>query len=97
MYEGSFEQPRIEVTHNTFKMILPNMNSADISDIKESNPQQEKILDYISRNGQITESDIMKLLNVKKTRAYIIAKQMCEKNMVISSGRGTDKKYLLKK
>lgn len=98
LYEGCPVSPCIEVTQNTFKMILPNLNSVDtLSGIKESNPQQDKILDYILRNGQITENDIMKLLDVKKTRAYIIAKQMCDKHLIISRGRGADKKYLLKK
>ena len=36
----------------------------------------------------------MELLGVKKTRAYTLAKQMCDEELIISVGRGVDKKYL---
>lgn len=98
LYENCSIQPRIEVTTNTFKMILPNMN---IEQMTEYNPklshQEKQIIDYISNNGQISEEEIMKLLNVKKTRAYNIAKQMCDKNLLIVLGRGKDKKYISQK
>lgn len=98
LYENCPIQPRIEVTTNTFKMILPNMN---VEQMTEYNPklshQEKQIIDYISHNGQISEEEIMKLLNVKKTRAYNIVKQMCDKNLLIVLGRGKDKKYISQK
>ena len=57
-------------------------------------PQKEQILDFISKNGQITEAEIMELLSVKRTRAYTIAKQMCDDNLIIAVGRGVNKKYI---
>ena len=36
------------------------------------------------------------LLNVKKTRAYLIARQMSENGLINIVGRGTGKKYLPK-
>ena len=57
-------------------------------------PQKEHILDFISKNGQITEAEIMKLLGVKRTRAYTVAKQMCDDNLIAAVGRGVDKKYI---
>ena len=59
-------------------------------------PQKEQILDYISKNGQITEAEIMELLGVKRTRAYTVAKQMCDENLIVAVGRGINKKYLAK-
>lgn len=98
LYENCPIQPRIEVTTNTFKMVLPNMN---VEQMTEYNPklshQEKQIIDYISHNDQISEEEIMKLLNVKKTRAYNIAKQMCDKNLLIALGRGKDKKYIYQK
>ena len=95
LYENCSVQPRIEVTHNTFKMILPNMSVAEPLAVKTYlTPQKEHILDFISKNGQITEDEIMKLLGVKRTRAYTVAKQMCDDNLIAAVGRGVDKKYI---
>ncbi len=98
LYENCAVQPHIEVTHNTFKMILPNMSIAEpLQGNAYLTPQKEQILDFISRNGQITETEIMELLDVKRTRAYTLAKQMCDEKLMISVGRGADKKYLLQR
>lgn len=95
LYENCSVQPRIEVTHNTFKMILPNMSAAEpLSKSTHLTPQKEQILDFISRNGQITEAEIMEWLGIKRTRAYTLAKQMCDEKLIISVGRGANKKYL---
>ena len=95
LYENCSVQPRIEVTHNTFKMILPNMSVAEPLTTKTYlTPQKEQILDFISKNGQITEAEIMELLGVKRTRAYTVAKQMCDENLIASVGRGVNKKYI---
>ena len=93
LYENCSVQPRIEITHNTFKMILPNMNAVDPLERKTYlTPQKEQILDFISEKGQITEAEIMELLDVKRTRAYTVAKQMCDENLIVAVGRGANKK-----
>ena len=56
--------------------------------------QMQKILDYIEENGQITELEIQELLGLKKTRAFILAKQMRDEGLITSLGRGSDKKYI---
>ena len=95
LYENCSVQPRIEITHNTFKMILPNMNAVDPLERKTYlTPQKEQILDFISEKGQITEAEIMELLDVKRTRAYTVAKQMCDENLIVAVGRGANKKYI---
>lgn len=95
LYANCSEQPRIEVTSNTFKIILPNMNRAAT---KESSTvvtaQMQKILDYIEENGQITELEIQELLGLKKTRTFILAKQMRDEGLIRVEGRGDSKKYL---
>lgn len=95
LYANCSEQPRIEVTSNTFKMILPNMNRAAT---KESTTvvtaQMQKILDFIEENGQITDIEIQELLGLKKTRAFLLAKQMRDEDLIRVEGRGDSKKYL---
>jgi hypothetical protein len=61
-------------------MILPNMNSITENSTIEPAPhitsQMQIVLDYIKDNGNVTEPQIGKLLDVKTTRAYAIAKEI---------------------
>lgn len=95
LYANCSEKPKIEVTSNTFKIILPNMNHATV---KESSVgitvQMQKILDYIDVNEQITDQEIQDLLGIKKTRAFTLAKQMRDEGLIRVVGRGNEKKYL---
>lgn len=72
LYASCPEKPRIEVTPNTFRIILPNMNrTTDNADTAKLTTQMQMILDYIESNGQITELEIQELLELKKnTRIY---------------------------
>ena len=96
LYSECSEQPRIEVTPNTFKIVLPNMNMTAEQKTPSETPkrQQKMVLDYIEKHGAITESEIQELFGVKRTRAYMIAKQMCEEGLIAAVGRGKDKKYV---
>ena len=44
----------------------------------------------------MTDEDLQELLNVKKTRAYLLARQMHENGLIEVVGRGVGKKYKLK-
>ena len=105
-------QPRIEVTPNTFKIVLPNMNVASSvvydSSVSANNPfvserpapyttgQMQRIVDFINEKGKITDSEIEALLGLKKTRAFTIAKRMRDMGLIESVGRGDGKVYVLK-
>ncbi len=95
LYRDCEKKPEIIVTPNTFKLILPNQNyySTDKSEEKALNDQQRTILQYIERNGAITEETAQKLLGVKRTRAYVILKEMRDNGLIVVQGRGQNKKY----
>lgn len=104
LYESCPVQPTIEVTPNAFKLVLPNMNTCvpskkEISDatvikpITLFTPQMKIILDYLEEYGEMTDEDIQELLHVKKTRAYLLARQMHENDLIEIEGRGASKKY----
>ena len=38
---------------------------------------------------------IVEMLNVKRTRAYTIAKEMRDGGFIVSVGRGANKKYII--
>ena len=105
LYENNSVKPRIEVTPNAFKLILPNTNYKNIiepiKNIKEQitlkiTPQMKVVIDYLSEYGEIGEEELQELLNVKRTRAYIIARQMIEQGLIECLGRGENKRYYLK-
>ena len=95
LYRDCEKKPEIIVTPNTFKLILPNRNyySTDKSEEKALNDQQRTILQYIERNGAITEETAQKLLGVKRTRAYVILKEMRDSGLIEVQGRGQNKTY----
>lgn len=95
LYRDCEKKPEIIVTPNTFKLILPNRNyySTDKSEEKALNNQQRTILQHIERNGAITEETVQKLLGVKRTRAYVILKEMRDSGLIEVQGRGQNKKY----
>ena len=51
-------------------------------------------MQYISENGEITEDITQKLLDVKRTRAYVILKEMCDKGFIEVHGRGQKQKFI---
>ena len=105
LYEGCPQQPRILVTPNAFKLILPNMNSAQPEKVRpagtlpapEVTPQMKMVLDYLAEYGEMADEDLQELLNVKRTRAYLIARQMVEAGLLTVTGRGAEKRYKLAK
>ena len=105
-YKDCAMQPRIEVTTNTFKLVLPNMNASgsvaeSVPETSEKapvvvTPQMKTVMDYLAEYGEMTDEDMQELLNIKKTRAYLLARQMNETGLIEITGRGATKKYKLK-
>ena len=59
-------------------------------------PQMKTVMDYLAEYGEMTDEDLQELLNIKKTRAYLLARQMNENGLIDIIGRGAAKKYKLK-
>ena len=98
LYKNCNSKPRIEITPNTFKLVLPNMNTAhevvNNSYPETVTPQKRIVLDYIKSYGEASEAEIGELLDVKSTRAYTIAKELCDEGFITLVGRGKTKKYI---
>ena len=103
LYKECPAQPRIEVTHNTFKLVLPNMNAVSAasvskapeakSDVSTVTPQMKMVLDYLAEYGEMSDEDLQELLNIKKTRAYLLSRQMSEMGLIEVIGKGSSKRY----
>ena len=100
LYENFPVQPNIEVTANAFKIVLPNMNANNVKETTNTalavTPQMQTVLDFIEKNGQITDSEVQELLDVKSTRAYTLMKEMEKDGLITIVGRGNGKKYVKK-
>lgn len=90
------------VTENTFKLILPNKNRVGEGRAKQTpvmtdkvTPQMKTVLDYLAEYGEMTDEDFQELLGIKRTRSYILARQMCEAGVISRTGRGDSKRYYL--
>ena len=105
LYASCPVQPSIEATTNAFRIVLPNMNavSAGAEIAAESKPaapvitpQMKIVLDYLKEYGEMRDEELQELLHIKKTRAYLLTRQMSEEGLIEVVGRGTEKKYKFK-
>ncbi|MCL2111676.1 MAG: putative DNA binding domain-containing protein [Clostridiales bacterium] len=107
LYDGCSEPPDIVVTPNSFKLRLPNMNAYGAENTNRQNqqkqspdfkptPQMQALLDHLSNGrGEISEGEIQELLGIKRTRTFLLTKQMAEAGLIQIIGRGSGKKYKL--
>lgn len=96
-YQGTGKTPKIEVTDNAFKLILPNINyRAEESAKKQSvNRNHEIILQYVKKHDYITRKQTESLLSTSQPTAARILKQMIENNLLYSKGQGKNTVYKL--
>ena len=107
-YENSKVKPKIEVTKNAFKIILPNINSEYPSESndehkedaeediqKRLNDEEGKILEYTKDNGTITKNDAAALLGVSPSTAIRTIKKMIEQNLLKQEGKAKNTRYTL--
>lgn len=101
LYADNNLQPDIIITDNTFTMVLPNRNSEveapqEITATVSLTHQEKLIVDYIEENGSITDEEIQSMFDIKQTRVYVIIRTMKEKGVLVTKGRGNNKKHYLK-
>lgn len=95
LYKNCSVQPTIIVTPNSFKLTLPNMNVLNLIQQKKITPQMQIVLDYLSEYKEISEQELQNLLQIKRTRAYTLTRQMADMKLIKILGRGIDKKFIL--
>ena len=80
----------------TVGSLLSTLTNAAVLPASVVTPQMKTVLDYLAEYGEMNDDDLQELLNVKKTRAYLLARQMNENGLSEIVGRGVEKKYKLK-
>ena len=58
-------------------------------------PQMKIVLDYLKEYGEMRDEELQELLHIKKTRAYLLTRQMSEEGLIEIVGRGAEKKFKL--
>jgi ATP-dependent DNA helicase RecG len=92
LYKDCTEKPDISITHNSFKLTLPNMNA--YTEPSTIGKQEKAVLDYLAANKNATQEDLQNLLGVKRTRLYNLAKQMSDNGLIKIIGRGEGKRFV---
>ena len=99
LYEDCPVPVTIDVTPNSFKITLPNMNAAkgnSVPSIKNSlTPQMQILLDYLKEHEEISDEEVQALLGVKRTRAFNLTKQMSDAGLLMIIGRGKNRRFIL--
>jgi len=93
--------PLISVTPNSFKITLPNRNTAQEKNVTQApnelavTKQMQTVLAYLVEHREITDEGLQELLGIKRTRAYTLAAQMADAGLIRIVGRGAGKKLVL--
>lgn len=99
-YQGSEFTPKIAVSDNAFKIILPNLNSnSNKKNTKKANINKEEIQDKIiniaKNKKEFTRKDIEKLLNLSQSSVGRILKKMIDNNQIVKEGKLKNTTYHL--
>ena len=64
---------------------------------RKKNPgkQQQKVLDFVSKNGKITRKQVEELIGSGSTKAFKLIKELCEKGQMKAQGAGKHSYYVL--
>lgn len=97
-YKTSLRQPKIEVTPNIFKIILPNLN-VQIGDDFANSPltPQELILGCIREQGYISRKQAEQLLGISQTATGVILRKMVENGILSKVGNSRNVHYIVSK
>lgn len=95
-YENTGKMPVIETTSNTFKVILPNINySAEFKETKFVDSEEEWIIDFVRKNGEIVRTDVETQFEISVSTASRMLRKMVEAGLLVQSGKGRRSKYVL--
>lgn len=101
-YRNMDRKPLVEITSNSFKIVLPNSNVStesyetdDSSSVNSISQNERKILAYVKDNAFVTRADVEKLLEISASTASRLLKHMVEKRDLLQQKKGKKTKYTL--
>jgi len=94
-YKSSPRQPKIEITPNVFKMVLPNLN-ATYSEGDAEEPEGN-VLQYAQENGSISRKQTEHLLGISQTAAGVMLRSLVNNGMLIREGNSRNTRYYIQR
>lgn len=96
-YAGSGKTPVIETTDNAFKIVLPNLNSADVSleGVQEIGADEKAVMELAREKGAVTRRDVEALLGLGQSSTGRLIKRMLVGGLLVQAGNGKNTKYRL--
>ena len=96
-YEEYGMKPKIEITSNTFKVTLPNVNAFEDEIKQPQNVSEEEalVLSYLKEHYRITRADVEKIFDVSPSTASRLLRRMSEENLLQQQGKGRSVRYIL--
>lgn len=103
-YKNADKKPVIETTRNTFKIILPNVNTTHENKEKEEieeerilNGTEKRVLEYAKRYQAITKKDVANLLGVSESTALRKIKKLVKDKFLTQCGKARSTYYTIPK
>ena len=103
-YKNADKKPVIETTRNTFKIILPNVNTAhenkekdEIEEERILNGTEKRVLEYAKRYQAITKKDVANLLGVSESTALRKIKKLVKDKFLTQCGKARSTYYTIPK
>lgn len=107
-YEGTSVKPSISTTKNSFKIILPNINTQyegkaisiptekiPAEFIPEIDDKEKQVLKYLRNHDFITRSDVEKVLGISASTASRLIKKMVKSGLLVQHGRARNVNYTI--
>ena len=99
-YGGTELTPLIETTHNTFKVILPNVNAEvtteTVSHYNDVVDDETRIACLAIECGVITRAEVEARLGISASTATRLLREMTQSGQLMRIGKGRQTKYQLK-
>lgn len=100
-YAQSLSQPIFDVKENSIRVILPKqMRKTYIAQESQAyqpthslSDKENKIMEYISKYGEISRQSAEELLNIHKTQTIKIINNLLNKNLIYKTSKGKNIRY----
>lgn len=96
-YEGTVQKPVITTTKNSFKIILPNVNTGEAEpgiSVTDQDDREKAVLEYMKEHHEITRTDVEKLLGTSTSTASRVIRKLVESGQITAKGKTRNARYI---
>lgn len=96
-YEGTVQTPVITTTKNSFKIILPNVNTEETEpeiSVTDQDDREKAVLEYMKEHHEITRADVEKLLGTSTSTASRVIRKLVESGQITAKGKTRNARYI---